>query len=153
MKVVICINKSAGLVIQRQQCLLAHACAQKSHLGTGGQMPVLKEYFSQILGEKTSTKLFPSQCHCADKECSKEVVYLAGEGMQTCCAGFGWDRVNFVPSSRCEALFGICGRSSEGDSDAPAAAEQRLRSAEPFSAPGEGAAGARGAGRGHSRDS
>lgn len=74
MRVVICINKSAGLVIQRQWCLLVHACAQKSHLGTGGQMPVLKEYFSQILGEKNPTKMFPSHHHCADTEGSKEMV-------------------------------------------------------------------------------
>lgn len=83
MKVVICINKSAGLVIQRQWCLLVHACVQKSHLGTGGQMPVLKEYFSQILGEKLATKTFPSQHHCADTEHCTEMVYHAGEGMQT----------------------------------------------------------------------
>lgn len=64
-----------------QWCLLVHACAHMSHLGAGGQMPALNEYFSQMLWEKKFIKNI-SQPTPLYLHRTQQRVCRAGVGMQ-----------------------------------------------------------------------
>lgn len=71
MKVVVCAHRSVALQ-QEQPCLLEHAPRGEASWDTGpNARPGLKEYLSQIVGEKHSIKTFPSQHHCADTEAAR----------------------------------------------------------------------------------